>query len=109
MFKFNDDYLTRIVPQTLSEELYYWEDVVRVAYYIHVQWGYDNRQHRQTYLVVQHACGEYLKISKESEDWKPFEDNMDKYLSIQVKVKDRKKLLENNPPLESLIDLYVKG
>ena len=48
MFKFNDDYFTRIVPQTLSEELYYWEDVVRVAYYIHVQWGYDNRQHRQT-------------------------------------------------------------
>ena len=38
MFKFNDDYFTRIVPQTLSEELYYWEDVVRVAYYIHVQW-----------------------------------------------------------------------
>ena len=34
---------------------------------------------------------------------------MDKYLSIQVKVKDRKKLLENNPPLESLIDIYVKG
>ena len=31
MFKFNDDYFTRIVPQTLSEELYYWEDVVRVA------------------------------------------------------------------------------
>lgn len=105
MLKFNDDYFTLIVPDTFCEELYYWEDVLRVAYYVHAQWGYDNRRYQQTYLVVQHVCGEYLKIPQASEDWKLFEDNMDKYLA--VKVKDRRKLLEN-PPLDSLIDIYVR-
>ena len=35
MLKFNDDYFTLVVPQTDTEELYYWEDVLRVAYYVH--------------------------------------------------------------------------
>lgn len=76
-----------------------------MAYYVHADWGYDNRRHLHTYLVVQHACGQYLKIDRASEDWSLFEDNIDRYLPQAVH--ERAKLLEN-PPLDSLIDIYVK-
>ena len=105
MLKFNEDYFTLVVPRTDAEELYYWEDVLRVAYYVHADWGYDNRRHLHTYLVVQHACGQYLKIDRASDDWRLFEDNIDRYLPQAVH--ERGKLLEN-PPLDSLIDIYVK-
>lgn len=105
MLKFNDDYFTLEILETFSEELYYWEDVLRVAYYVHGEWGYDNRRRERVYLIVQHTCGEYLKIPRDSEDWNLFEENMDRYLP--VKSKERDKLLKN-PPLEELIDIYVR-
>lgn len=105
MLKFNDDYFTLEILETFSEELYYWEDVLRVAYYVHVEWGYDNRCREHVYLIVQHICGKYLQIPRDSEDWDLFEENMDKYLPI--KCKERDKLLEN-PPLEEPIDIYVR-
>ena len=106
MLRFNVDYFAIEFQDISSEELYYWEDVIRVGYYVHREWGYDGRPKDSVYLIVQHECGEYLKIPSTSDDWDLFDRNMDKYLP--VKHKDRKKLLKN-PPVDSLIDLYVRG
>lgn len=107
MIKFNEDYFTVQSPDAPSEELYYWDDVIRVAYYVRYDSVfYRSADARQVYIIVEHECGEYLQIPPGNRDWNLFDDNFGKYLP--VKVRDRGKLLEN-PPLERLIDIYVRA
>ena len=107
MIKFNEDYFTLLEPDAPSEEVYYWDDVVRVAYYVrHDSVFYRSADARQVYIIVEHKCGQYLQIPPGSPDWGLFDDNFGKYL--HVKSRDRGKLLEN-PPLERLIDIYVRS
>lgn len=106
MLKFNDDYFTLETKDSPSDELYYWADVIRVAYYVHQDSQYyRSESSKQVYIIIEHECGDYLRIPKGSSDWDVFEQNMDKYLTI--KIKERASLLKN-PPLERLIDIYVR-
>ncbi|MDD4819756.1 MAG: hypothetical protein PHD21_02855 [Flavobacteriales bacterium] len=106
MLKFNDDYFTLETKDAPSSELYYWADVIRVAYYVHRDpQYYRSSSSDEVYLIIEHECGEYLRIPKGSADWDVFEQNIDKYLT--VKQKERASLLKN-PPLECLIDIYVR-
>lgn len=106
MIKFNEDYFTLLEQDAPSEEVYYWDDVVRVAYYVrHDGVFYRSADARQVYIIVEHECGQYLQIPPGTQDWDLFDGNFGKYLP--VKVRDRGKLLEN-PPLERLIDIYVR-
>ena len=106
MITFNDDYFSIKEEDGLSDQLYYWSDVARVAYYVHRKSGYyGSSSGREVYIIIEHDCGDYLRIPCTSIDASIFEESVDKYLS-QV-VEDRKKLLKDAPE-EKLIDFYVR-
>lgn len=106
MLRFNDDYFSWETAEHLSDEIYYWADVIRVAYYIHRERGfYSHGAEKQVYIIIEHECGDYLRIPYGSTDGDNFEQNMGLYLPMGKH--DRKKLLKDAPE-EKLIDLYVR-
>ena len=53
MITFNDDYFTIKEEGGLSDELYYWSDVSRVAYYVHRKSGYYGSSNgREVYIII---------------------------------------------------------
>lgn len=106
MITFDDDYFTIKEDDDHLDELYYWSDVARVAYYVHREYGYyGSSAGRDVYIVIEHDCGDYIRIPYDSKDGEMFDSNVEKYLAIEVK--DHKSLLKDAIE-EKLIDFYVR-